>query len=94
MGGETGVAGYITSWRPSSVPPQAAAGKLASWGAGLGLDPVPEILLHPSVIERFAAHAPGRGRDLIPATSYTSSSAQRSSSWPRVTTTDFTHIAS
>jgi hypothetical protein len=36
-----------------------AAGKLADWGIGLGLEPVPEILLHPSVIERFAAHAPG-----------------------------------
>ena len=28
-------------------------------GLGLGLDPVPQVLLHPSVIERFAAHAPG-----------------------------------
>ena len=36
-----------------------AAGKLASYGIGLGLDPVPGVLLHPSVIERFAAHAPG-----------------------------------
>jgi integrase len=36
-----------------------AAGKLADHAAGLGLDPVPEVLLHPSVIERFAAHAPG-----------------------------------
>jgi integrase len=36
-----------------------AAGKLAGYGTGLGLDPVPEVLLHPSVIERFAAHAPG-----------------------------------
>jgi hypothetical protein len=36
-----------------------AACKLASWAAGLGMDPVPEVLLHPSVIERFAAHAPG-----------------------------------
>jgi hypothetical protein len=36
-----------------------AAGRLADWGIGLGLDPVPEVLLHPSVIERFAAHAPG-----------------------------------
>jgi integrase len=36
-----------------------AAGRLADWGTGLGLDPVPEVLLHPSVIERFAAHAPG-----------------------------------
>ncbi|HUA40418.1 MAG TPA: hypothetical protein VMA32_02545 [Streptosporangiaceae bacterium] len=36
-----------------------AAGKLAAWGIGVGLEPVPEVLLHPSVIERFAAHAPG-----------------------------------
>src|ERR1039457_3851989 len=36
-----------------------AAGRLADWGIGLGLDPVPEVLLHSSVIERFAAHAPG-----------------------------------
>src|SRR5260370_32936475 len=36
-----------------------AAGKLAGYGIGLGLEPVPEGLLHPSVIERVAAHAPG-----------------------------------
>jgi integrase len=36
-----------------------AAGKLADYGIGLGLDPAPGVLLHPSVIERFAAHAPG-----------------------------------
>jgi hypothetical protein len=36
-----------------------AAGKLAAWAVPLGLDPVPGVLLHPSVIERFAAHAPG-----------------------------------
>ena len=36
-----------------------AAGKLADYGAGLGLQPAPGVLLHPSVIERFAAHAPG-----------------------------------
>ncbi len=36
-----------------------AAGKLADYGIGLGLDPVPQVLLHPSVIERFTAHAPG-----------------------------------
>ena len=36
-----------------------AAGRLADWAIGLGLEPVPEVLLHPSVIERFAAHAPG-----------------------------------
>jgi integrase len=76
-------AGYIASWRPSSVPADAAlfaravvaaagpggrdraknllwaAGRLADWAIGLGLEPVPGVLLHPSVIERFAAHAPG-----------------------------------
>jgi integrase len=36
-----------------------AAGKLAGYGIGLGLEPVPHVLLHPSVIERFTAHAPG-----------------------------------
>src|SRR5215472_4524213 len=36
-----------------------AASKLASWAIGLGMEPVPGVLLHPSVIERFAAHAPG-----------------------------------
>ena len=36
-----------------------AAGRLADWAIGLGLEPVPEVLLHSSVIERFAAHAPG-----------------------------------
>ena len=36
-----------------------AAGKLAAYGTGLGLEPVPAVLLHPSVIERFTAHAPG-----------------------------------
>jgi integrase len=36
-----------------------AACKLAGYGIGLGLDPVPEVLLHPSVIERFTVHAPG-----------------------------------
>jgi integrase len=80
---ETGMAGYIARWRPSSVSPQAAgfaravvseaapggqeraknllwaAGRLAGWAAGLGLEPVPEVLLHPSVIERFTVHAPG-----------------------------------
>jgi integrase len=36
-----------------------AAGKLADYGIGIGLDPVPQALLHPSVIERFTAHSPG-----------------------------------
>ena len=36
-----------------------AAGRLADWAIPLGLDPAPEVLFHPSVIERFTAHAPG-----------------------------------
>ena len=36
-----------------------AAGKLAGWAIPLGLEPVPGVLLHPSVIERFTAYAPG-----------------------------------
>lgn len=36
-----------------------AAGKLAGWAIPLGIEPAPEVLLHPSVIERFTAHGPG-----------------------------------
>jgi len=36
-----------------------AAGKLADYALGLGLDLVPEVVFHPSVIERFARAAPG-----------------------------------
>jgi integrase len=36
-----------------------AAGKLADYGLGLGLEPVPEVVLHPSVTERFTRCAPG-----------------------------------
>jgi integrase len=36
-----------------------AAGKLADYGIGLGLEPVPEVLLHPSAAERFTRCAPG-----------------------------------
>ena len=36
-----------------------SAGKLADYGLGLGLEPVPEVLLHPSVTERFTRCAPG-----------------------------------
>ena len=36
-----------------------AAGELADYGLGLGLEPVPEVLLHPSVAERFTRCAPG-----------------------------------
>lgn len=30
-----------------------ATSRLAAWGLAVGLDPMPEVLLHPSVIERF-----------------------------------------
>lgn len=36
-----------------------AAARLAGYAVPPGLDPVPEVLLHPSVIERFAVSAPG-----------------------------------
>jgi integrase len=36
-----------------------AAGKLADYGLGLGLEPVPEVLLHPSAAGRFTRCAPG-----------------------------------
>jgi hypothetical protein len=36
-----------------------AAGRLAAFGMELGLDPVPEVLLHPSVIDRFTREARG-----------------------------------
>ena len=36
-----------------------AAGKLADYGIGLGLEAVPEVLLHPSSVERFTRCAPG-----------------------------------
>src|SRR5258708_7363482 len=49
-GGEGGRGGKSLLW---------AGGRLAGYGISLGLEPVPEVLLHPSVIERFAAHAPG-----------------------------------
>ena len=36
-----------------------AAGKLADYATGLGLEAVPEVLLHPSTAERFTRCAPG-----------------------------------
>ena len=36
-----------------------AAGKLADWAIGLGLEAVQEVLLHPSTAERFTRCAPG-----------------------------------
>jgi hypothetical protein len=83
MAAETGSAGYVSRWRPSSVSPRAAAfardvvaktgpagreraknllwaaGKLADYAIGLGLEPVPEIVLHPSVAGLFTRCAAG-----------------------------------
>jgi integrase len=36
-----------------------AAGKLAGYAIPLGMEPMPEVLLHPSVTERFTRCAPG-----------------------------------
>jgi integrase len=36
-----------------------AAGRLAEWALPLGLEAAPEVLLHPSVTERFTRTAPG-----------------------------------
>jgi hypothetical protein len=36
-----------------------AAGKLADYGIGLGLDADPEVLLHPSVVDQAAEKAKG-----------------------------------
>ena len=36
-----------------------AAGRLADWALPLGLEAVPEVLLHPSTAERFTRCAPG-----------------------------------
>jgi integrase len=82
-GRDADVAACIGRWKPSSVPPEAAAfarevvaeagpegreraknllwavGKLADYAAGLGLDLVPEAVLHPSTAERFTRCAPG-----------------------------------
>jgi hypothetical protein len=52
------VAAYTGRWRPSPVPPRAA-GKLAGYAIGLGLDAVPEVVVHPSAAGRFTRCAPG-----------------------------------
>jgi integrase len=36
-----------------------AAGKLADYAVSLGLEPAPQVLLHPSTVERFTRCAPG-----------------------------------
>ncbi len=53
------VAGAAPGGRERAKNLLRAAGKLADYGLGLGLDPVPGVLLHPSVIGRFTAHGPG-----------------------------------
>src|SRR5260370_35570866 len=35
-----------------------AAGKLADYGTGLGMEPGPQVLLHPAAIGRSPPHAP------------------------------------
>ena len=52
-------AAAVPPTRPRANALLWAAARLAAFGIPLGLDPVPEVLLHPSVIERFAASAPG-----------------------------------
>ena len=53
------VSGTVPDGRERAKNLLWAAGRLADWAIGLGLEPVPQVLLHPSVIERFTAHAPG-----------------------------------
>jgi integrase len=60
-------AGFARQVAAAAAPPTRAranallwaAARLAAYAVPLGLDPVPGALLHPSVIERFAASAPG-----------------------------------
>jgi integrase len=60
-------AGFARQVAAAAAPPTRAranallwaAARLAAFGLPLGLDPVPEVLLHPSVVERFAVSAPG-----------------------------------
>jgi integrase len=60
-------AGFARQVAAAAVPPTRAranallraAARLAAFGIPLGLEAVPEVLLHPSVIERFAVTAPG-----------------------------------
>jgi integrase len=53
----------ITSVRPGGQDRAKnllwAAGKLADYAIGLGLEAVPDVVLHPSVAERFTRCAPG-----------------------------------
>jgi integrase len=60
-------AGFARQVAAAAAPPTRAranallwaAARLAAFGIPLGLEAVPEVLLHPSVIERFARCAPG-----------------------------------
>jgi len=53
------VAGIAPQGRERAKNLLWAAGKLADYGLGLGLEAVPGVLLHPSVAERFTRCAPG-----------------------------------
>ena len=50
-------AGPLERERAKNLP--WAAGKLADYATGLGLEAVPEVLLHPPAAERFTRCAPG-----------------------------------
>jgi integrase len=60
-------AGFARQVAAAAAPPTRAranallwaAARLAAYAVPLGLEAVPEVLLHPSVIERFAVSAPG-----------------------------------
>ncbi|HTQ94898.1 MAG TPA: hypothetical protein VMK84_35935 [Streptosporangiaceae bacterium] len=60
-------AGFARQVAAAAAPPTRAranallraAARLAAFAVPRGLEPVPQVLLHPSVIERFAASAPG-----------------------------------
>jgi integrase len=53
------VAGAAPGGRERAKSLLWAAGKLADYAISCGLEPVPEVLLHSSVIERFTVSAPG-----------------------------------
>ena len=63
-GQEAGFARQVVSTAAPATRARAnallwAAARLAGFAVPLGLEAVPQVLLHPSVIERFAAHGPG-----------------------------------
>ena len=55
----SGGAGRGAGWAGAGEDLLWAAGRLADYAALLGLELIPETVLHPSVIERFARSAPG-----------------------------------